>query len=113
MSRQLNIFEQVVHIRENNSESEENLASNYKKFSNQCKKVFDLLFNGKRLTTETALINHRIFSLPRRLLDLKKEGVMISDEWRKDEGVKIWFMTDSDREMNQKYMVANSGERLT
>lgn len=106
MSKQLNIFDQMVHLRENNPQSEENLASNYEKFSGQCKRVFEMLMNGYRLTTETALVNHRIFSLPRRLLDLKKAGVRITDEWRKDEGFKIWFMTEGDREMNRKLKIS-------
>lgn len=101
MAVQLNIFDQPVHLHENNVESMENLAASYERLSKQCKKVFDLLMNGKSLTTESALVVYKVFSLPRRILDLKQKRVKISDRW--DDKVKVWWMTEADRSYNQRF----------
>lgn len=86
-----------THLRENNPESQSVLEENEKKFSAQCLKVMELLNKGERLTVKSALVNHGIGSLPRRLLDLKeRNGITdIKEEWVKNsEGkrlYKVWY----------------------
>ena len=91
-----------LHTRENNSESEQRLFSNRKHFSNKCKELLIRLCNGERLTVYDALVNCGISSLPRRILDLKQNGVAITDEWIK--GVKVWFITDEQKIFNKKFL---------
>lgn len=92
-----------IHDRENNQESEQHLKENHKKFSNQCLKVLELLRQGKRLTTLNAP-SYGILSLPRRILDIKVNGIHVDDRWLHDsEGkrtIKEWFInfqTDQQR----------------
>jgi len=84
-----------THQRENNEASEQHLQENQKKFSKQCLKVLELLYQGKKLTTYSAP-GYGILSLPRRILDLKENGVDIGDRWLYDsEGkrtVKEWYL---------------------
>lgn len=95
---QPNLFEQAIitHSRENNSESEVHLEENKKHFSKQCEKVLQLLKSGHRLTTKSAMMYYGIWSLPRRILDLKRSGVEIKDEWILDSDgktkIKIWYL---------------------
>lgn len=87
-----------VHQKENNRESQSHLEENYEKFSEQCKKVYAILKSGIRLTVKKAVTEYGINSLPRRLKDLKdKCGVTtIEDRWLKDANgkntVKEWFI---------------------
>ena len=72
---------QVVHKRENNSESEQHLHENKYKFIGQCAYVKSLLENGVRLTVVLAVEVYKITSLPRRIKDLKSKGVPIETKW--------------------------------
>ena len=99
----------TTHQRENNAESEQHLQENQKKFSKQCLKVLELLYQGKRLTTYSAP-GYGILSLPRRILDLKENGVEIAERWLTDENgkrtVKEWYMnfkTPSKKEITEKF----------
>ena len=89
-----------THQRENNEESEQHLQANQKKFSRQCLKIIEILSSGKTLTTLTAP-SYGILSLPRRILDLKENGVVINDRWLLDDKgkqtVKEWFMVINTR----------------
>jgi hypothetical protein len=83
MLQQLSIdWDNVTHQRENNSFSEQILFDQYERLNNQCKKVYDLLKSGHRLTVKDAILYHGISSLPRRILDLKEKGVPIKDEMK-------------------------------
>lgn len=93
MTVQLDIF---IHQRENNATSEAHLNENKEKFTDQCKKVLELLRSGVRLTTINAP-SYGILSLPRRLKDLRDyNGVHINETWVRDqEGRKLfkeWFL---------------------
>lgn len=89
----------TVHTQENNPESETHLLENKMKFSKQSKTVFDLMMAGKRLTSRSAMIEHHIGHLARRIKDLKDapNNIPVIDEWVKDADgttqVKEWFMT--------------------
>lgn len=85
----------TIHEVENNLESNQHLSENRKHFTEQCKKVLELLEKGIRLTTINAR-DYRILSLPRRIADLKENGIVISEKWIKNsEGkrsIKEWFI---------------------
>src|ERR1700733_3303865 len=86
-----------IHERENNHESQTNLEKNKKHFSKQCLKVLQILLDGKRLTVKSAMNQYDVWSLPRRILDLRENGINISDEWVADkEGeskIKQYFLS--------------------
>lgn len=62
-------FNQIHHI-ENKISNQEHFERNKDKFSKQCKKVYEALLRGEKLTTTTALLNYGIGHLPRRIKDL-------------------------------------------
>lgn len=83
------------HRQENNYQSRRHLEENREKFSAQCQQVHDLLQSGIRLTVLSAITEYGISSLPRRILDLKEEGVEVRDRWIEIEGKrshKEWYM---------------------
>lgn len=93
-----------VHEVENNTEMQYHLEENRKHFSAQCKKVFNLLMSGKELTVLSAITEHGISSLPRRLMDCSLNGVKYSERWFKPESgakYKVWFMNEDDKKKNQ------------
>ena len=69
------------HRDENNYHSRKHLEENRDKFSQQCKLVLTILQSGRRLTVLSAINEYGISSLPRRILDLKENGVEIKDRW--------------------------------
>ena len=80
----------VVHVRENNPVSEAHLDANRFKFTGQCAVVFSLLQKGKHLTCKSAMNDHGIGHLPRRIADLKAAGANVQDAWLTDsQGKKI------------------------
>lgn len=86
-----------THDRENNSESEGYLNENKPRLARQCERVLDLLKNGKRLTVRSAMLEHGVSSLPRRILDLKESGVKINHTWIMEDGArkyKEWFIEE-------------------
>jgi len=86
-----------IHEKENNPESQEYLDKNRKRLSNQCLKVLELLLQGKRLTTINAP-SYGILSLPRRLKDLRENGIFVDEKWitPKNSSVEIkeWFIEE-------------------
>jgi len=82
-----------VHAAENNRESLNNLNENRKKFSNQCLQVIDLLNSGEVLTVKSAMMNHNINSLPRRIMDIEQRlNIQIPERWNGN--FKEWFVTE-------------------
>lgn len=61
-----------THERENNSQSQDFIDSNRNHLNAQCQKVYDLLKSGHRLTVISAMNDHQVMSLPRRILDLER-----------------------------------------
>lgn len=85
-----------IHWKENNPESRQHLQENKDHFSDQCRKVLELLKSGVRLTTLNAP-GYGILSLPRRLKDLKDyNGIEIKETWVKNwEGKRLykeWYL---------------------
>lgn len=87
-----------VHANENNRESQSNLDECRVKFNRKCMTVFNWLMEGKELTALWAA-NNWVASLPRRILDLKEGGVLISDRW--ESGIKVWYLTNEQKQFNK------------
>lgn len=94
-------FSRVLHKRENNAKSEEILKKNYYHLTGQCAVILSLLQRGVRLTSRSAMIEHGIGHLPRRIKDLKDAGAPILDEPGKDADGKpmrylVWYIQKED-----------------
>lgn len=88
----------TVHRLENNAGSQMHLDANRAKFNAKCREVYRRLMAGERLTV-LACANDGIASLPRRILDLRKQGVAISDEWQGN--CKHYFCSPEDLGKNR------------
>jgi len=66
-------WNQVAHTKENNSFSQGILEASSVTVNGNCKKVYDLLLSGHRLTVNGVVKDHEISSLPRRILDIEKK----------------------------------------
>lgn len=88
----------TVHRHENNAGSQRHLDAKRGAFSARCAEVYRRLMAGERLTV-LACANAGISSLPRRILDLKQQGVRISDTW--EQGAKVYFCSDEDLGRNR------------
>lgn len=75
-----------LHVRENNPESEKNLALQSVKFNKQCSQVLNILQSGERLTSWSAMVKYHVGHLARRILDLKEKGVAVKDNWIEENG---------------------------
>lgn len=95
MELQLNF--DTVHKKENNAASELHLEQHRKKFTRDCFEVLQRLVSGERLTVRNAVISGLSNSLPRRILDLKKFGVSISDKWQGKHEYIEYFMDADDK----------------
>ena len=83
-----------VHKKENNAGSETNLNANRSRFNRKCQQVFDMLMEGQELTVLGCAIKG-ISSLPRRILDLREKGIIISDRW--ENGVKVYYIAQENK----------------
>lgn len=89
-----------LHNRENALENEKHLVANEARFSEQCRKVLELLKSGIVLTTGKALTEYGIGDLRRRIKDLKDMNSIKNIEWRwhldkdgKTTRFKEWFIS--------------------
>jgi len=83
-----------VHEYESNGESQTILDNNRYIFSADCKKVYDLLMSGKRMTVKEMDVDRS------RLSDLKRQGFKFSFEL-KEGRYKVWFCSSEDKEFNK------------
>lgn len=98
---QLNVFE--IHNNENCIESQNHLDKNKTNFSNQCRKIYDLLMRGEVLTFKRAIVEFGVGDLRRRMKDLKDmNSVSFHCEWDSSINSKRWFMTIEDIYNNNK-----------
>lgn len=81
---------QIVHKKENNPGSEQILNSQKVRLSNNCKKLYDALKSGERLTGAIITQKYNMLEYRRRIKDLKKvldiQEIIISG------GCKEWFL---------------------
>ncbi len=89
----------IIHKHENNPESQGNLDKSKKRFTKKCGIVYAWLMEGKEITVLWAA-NNTVSSLPRRIKDLRANGVIISDKW--ENGSKVYFMTQEQKTENKK-----------
>jgi hypothetical protein len=66
-----------IHTRENNPESQANLDRNRPHFTNQCELLLEVLRKGEHLTGRSALLDYGVAALPRRIKDLKENGIPV------------------------------------
>lgn len=92
-----------IHIRENNFENEMHLYNHKKHFEGKCRKLFNLLMAGHRLTVYSALVEYGIASLPRRFLDITQSGAQASSEAMTGTRIKEYFMTKEQMEYNKRF----------
>ena len=111
MNTQTTIFDAIaeatipVHEKENNRESQDYLNENRDRIIKSCRKVFDRLMRGERLTVVFATLNG-ISSLPRRAMDLEAVGFLLNKPWVYVDGKKShkeWFMTPEQIEFNKRH----------
>lgn len=82
-------FDKGVYRHMNNEESDTHAKENEQKFSEQCKRIYDYLKSGKRITTMVAMTTLRIGHLQRRIKDLTDIfEIDVQSEWVKGEGKK-------------------------
>ena len=80
--KQIIDFTKPIPHKENNPESQDHFQGQMKKFSSQCKTVYDALLRGEKLTTLTAMVGYGIGDLRRRIKDLKDiHKINIKDRW--------------------------------
>ncbi len=80
-----------IHRRENNIESQAHLEENEIHFSEQCKRVLQILRTGIRLTRISAATEYKIMSLERRVADINQGNEIIKKSWVTDETGKKLF----------------------
>lgn len=95
-------YTSVLHKRENNPESEAHLKENKFHFTGQCAVVLSLLMKGVVLSSRSAMLQHNIGDVHRRIGELKialqktNSKLKIEDRWVKNEkgrGHKEWFIS--------------------
>lgn len=106
-----------IHEGENNAESAQHLKENAKKFSQQCLKVLELLYQGKKLTTMNAP-SYGILSLPRRIKDLRDYNKVhiIEEKWLHDADghrtVKEWFINFRTEKAKKEDVIKEWRQRM-
>lgn len=85
-------YETILHVRENNPESQNHLNANKFHFTGQCAVMLSALQKGVVLTTRSAMLDYNISDPRRRIKDLIDAGVEINSEFvLDDKGEKTRF----------------------
>lgn len=102
MFEELPDFTRAVHVRENSPSNEKHLNDNRQKFTGQNAIVLSLLQKGIVLSSYSAMVNHQIGHLARRIKDCRDElGITnIEDQFQYDNKGKttrnkIWFIREA------------------
>lgn len=83
-------FTQITHTKENNSHSEGILFDQYERLNKNCKKIYDALKRGERLTGRD-IVNMGMMEYRKRIDDLRKAGVVIQERVL-SKGCKEWWL---------------------
>ena len=75
---------------ENNKESEETLLEQEERLSDNCKKIYNALKNG-RVLTGMDIIKMGMTEYRRRIKDLKEKGIDIKEK-KMPNGCKAWYL---------------------
>lgn len=98
------ISEIPIHTHERGQQNQFILNKNHKRFSRQCRILFDALWNGERLTSFDCAMKYKILDARRRMGDLKSAGVKISERLLENH-FKEKFFTEEDKIHNQKFLI--------
>jgi hypothetical protein len=92
MLQQLSIdWDNVTHVKENNSHSEAILKEAMPRLNGNCKLIYEALLSGKRLTGRD-MMKMGMLEYRKRIDDLKKKaGIPIKDITLKG-GAKQWYL---------------------
>lgn len=90
MQTQINFTAISLHA-ENNRHSERILEDNCFRLSNNCKKLYDALKRGERLTGAIVVGKYGMLEYRRRIADLRAAGVQIQETILKG-GLKEWYL---------------------
>lgn len=85
---QLTISFDVTHPKENNRESQKILDERRDEFSCDCWEILRCLLKGQKLNSVNALKDGLSGHLPRRICDLREQGILVRDEWVEQNGRK-------------------------
>lgn len=106
-----------IHKKENNPASQQYLETHRHRLSKQCLMVLELLLQGKRLTTINAP-SYGILSLPRRLKDLRENGIFVDERWitppNSSVEIKEWFIeerTEKEKKELQDFLQSYQEEK--
>lgn len=109
-------FTMAVHNLENNAKSQGILDENRQKFTGQCAIVMSLLNKGVVLSSYSAMTQHHIGHLPRRIKDIRDNfGVHIDEQRQFDSYGKVtrnllWFIYSKlSEETKVKYKIGHIG----
>jgi hypothetical protein len=92
MLQQLSIdWDNITHVKENNSFSEQILFDQYERLNHNCKIIYDALKRGERLTGRDIVSKYGMMEYRRRLKDLRDAGLNIQETTLKG-GAKQWYL---------------------
>lgn len=86
-----------THKSENNSFSQSLLEANRPLINKSCRKVLDLLLQGKELTVLSAAVDYNITSLPRRILDIEQKLNVSIPEKLHNNRFKSWYLDERSK----------------
>lgn len=107
MNHQLSISFDVLHLRENNPLSEQQLNEHQDKFTEDCFEVLKKLLAGERLTVKQAIITNLSGDLRRRIKDLRDYGFPIKDK-KLTGGSKEYFLSTEDKSKAIEVLLRNA-----
>lgn len=87
---QINWNEVALH-RENNRFSEQILCDQATRLSNNCRKLYEALLRGERLTGAIIIAKYGMIEFRRRIKDLKEAGLDIKENLLPG-GCKEWYL---------------------
>lgn len=113
-------YTDVLHRKENNNESQANLKRNKYHFTGQCATVLSLLQKGYVLTSRTAMLDHNISDVHRRIGELREairkheSDILIQDRWV-GEGrgkYKEWFIDEAVKNKKPEPVKVSKNKKL-
>lgn len=95
-----------VHKSERDAYGQSHLDRNRRKFAGQNRRIFDYLMAGNELDSSICRTwKPEIWNLNSRCSDLKnKMGFRISKKAHESKGLTVYFMTEEQRDYNQRLM---------
>ena len=88
-----------THARENNTASQQTLDKERSRLSSQVIYVLKMLAHGKRLQVRSALIEHDISHLPRRILDIEEKisPKLRAERDKGEHGITTYYFNEFQR----------------